>query len=152
MLETALVSIQRPTPTIKRDIKHQLLCAAGKYPYLTAEQAVKICGFSPKSINHIREHYKRLAETGYIVRFDKVRQLGIPIAHVLSARGGHYVASCDAEVKLTLQPSELKAKSPYFILHTQSVNEVLLDRKSTRLNSSHANISYAVFCLKKKKT
>src|SRR3712207_9032968 len=28
------------------------------------------------------------------------------------------------------------------------VNE---DRKSTRLNSSHANISYAVFCLKKKK-
>src|SRR3712207_7456119 len=28
---------------------------------------------------------------------------------------------------------------------------VWLDRKSTRLNSSHANISYAVFCLKKKK-
>src|SRR3712207_7387235 len=26
----------------------------------------------------------------------------------------------------------------------------LVDRKSTRLNSSHANISYAVFCLKKK--
>src|SRR3712207_7107538 len=26
----------------------------------------------------------------------------------------------------------------------------VLDRKSTRLNSSHANISYAVFCLKKK--
>src|SRR3712207_8762299 len=29
--------------------------------------------------------------------------------------------------------------------------EWLTDRKSTRLNSSHANISYAVFCLKKKK-
>src|SRR3712207_7316389 len=28
----------------------------------------------------------------------------------------------------------------------------LVDRKSTRLNSSHANISYAVFCLKKKIT
>src|SRR3712207_7066498 len=27
----------------------------------------------------------------------------------------------------------------------------VVDRKSTRLNSSHANISYAVFCLKKKK-
>src|SRR3712207_7121237 len=27
----------------------------------------------------------------------------------------------------------------------------MVDRKSTRLNSSHANISYAVFCLKKKK-
>src|SRR3712207_7748959 len=36
------------------------------------------------------------------------------------------------------------------------LNELLrpfprIDRKSTRLNSSHANISYAVFCLKKKK-
>src|SRR3712207_8428590 len=28
---------------------------------------------------------------------------------------------------------------------------LVVDRKSTRLNSSHANISYAVFCLKKKK-
>src|SRR3712207_7816163 len=34
--------------------------------------------------------------------------------------------------------------------HRRSVH--LQDRKSTRLNSSHANISYAVFCLKKKKT
>src|SRR3712207_7396219 len=34
-----------------------------------------------------------------------------------------------------------------------SLRETTLeDRKSTRLNSSHANISYAVFCLKKKKT
>src|SRR3712207_8034777 len=29
---------------------------------------------------------------------------------------------------------------------------LFLDRKSTRLNSSHANISYAVFCLKKKQS
>src|SRR2546427_2684617 len=29
--------------------------------------------------------------------------------------------------------------------------EMVLDRKSTRLNSSHSQISYAVFCLKKKK-
>src|SRR5699024_11767271 len=31
-------------------------------------------------------------------------------------------------------------------------NELAEDRKSTRLNSSHVSISYAVFCLKKKKT
>src|SRR3712207_8041484 len=31
------------------------------------------------------------------------------------------------------------------------VDRARADRKSTRLNSSHANISYAVFCLKKKK-
>src|SRR3712207_6899622 len=32
----------------------------------------------------------------------------------------------------------------------QVLGAIALDRKSTRLNSSHANISYAVFCLKKK--
>src|SRR3712207_9516702 len=31
------------------------------------------------------------------------------------------------------------------------LRQAVADRKSTRLNSSHANISYAVFCLKKKK-
>src|SRR3712207_8905202 len=37
--------------------------------------------------------------------------------------------------------------------HLRRYVEMLFrDRKSTRLNSSHANISYAVFCLKKKKT
>src|SRR2546422_3381042 len=35
---------------------------------------------------------------------------------------------------------------------TESDNLALKDRKSTRLNSSHGYISYAVFCLKKKKT
>src|SRR5699024_11829332 len=39
------------------------------------------------------------------------------------------------------------------LLHDQriSVDFDLADRKSTRLNSSHVSISYAVFCLKKKK-
>src|SRR3712207_7656357 len=37
------------------------------------------------------------------------------------------------------------------LLHQDLLDGALLDRKSTRLNSSHANISYAVFCLKKKK-
>src|SRR5688572_31709921 len=36
------------------------------------------------------------------------------------------------------------------ILSYLSVQEVQPDRKSTRLNSSHSQISYAVFCLKKK--
>src|SRR3712207_6991396 len=35
--------------------------------------------------------------------------------------------------------------------HLARAPVVIGDRKSTRLNSSHANISYAVFCLKKKK-
>src|SRR2546426_6352679 len=36
-------------------------------------------------------------------------------------------------------------------LHVFALNPQQLDRKSTRLNSSHLVISYAVFCLKKKK-
>src|SRR2546426_4807749 len=36
-------------------------------------------------------------------------------------------------------------------LFVNTVSEKMLDRKSTRLNSSHLVISYAVFCLKKKK-
>src|SRR3712207_8357650 len=38
----------------------------------------------------------------------------------------------------------------YGALQKQEIS-LFQDRKSTRLNSSHANISYAVFCLKKKK-
>src|SRR5258707_11815141 len=44
--------------------------------------------------------------------------------------------------------SELYDWGPKITEALQHVPE--LDRKSTRLNSSHANISYAVFCLKKK--
>src|SRR5690606_41970450 len=36
--------------------------------------------------------------------------------------------------------------------HLKGQTDALSDRKSTRLNSSHVKISYAVFCLKKKKT
>src|SRR5690554_7658400 len=44
--------------------------------------------------------------------------------------------------KKSLQGTELKGKT---------LGIIGLDRKSTRLNSSHVRISYAVFCLKKKK-
>src|SRR5438034_7924627 len=38
-----------------------------------------------------------------------------------------------------------------FEIGAPAIDEVIADRKSTRLNSSHTVISYAVFCLKKKK-
>src|SRR5699024_11354736 len=43
---------------------------------------------------------------------------------------------------------ELSARDIYIML---KMNQNLRDRKSTRLNSSHVSISYAVFCLKIKK-
>src|SRR2546430_10114983 len=51
------------------------------------------------------------------------------------------------EVKLTVPSPPIEP--PLQVTATGDVNE--LDRKSTRLNSSHSQISYAVFCLKKKK-
>src|SRR3712207_7503152 len=54
-----------------------------------------------------------------------------------------------------LQNLELLAQSAPFVrallnsIFVASVTTASTDRKSTRLNSSHANISYAVFCLKK---
>src|SRR5438445_7837245 len=45
----------------------------------------------------------------------------------------------------------LPARLVHTLRRPQSAVAVSIDRKSTRLNSSHANISYAVFCLKKKK-
>src|SRR3712207_9017492 len=59
------------------------------------------------------------------------------------------------------RPDPCRLLAPAVVLREVAVPEPLLihhrghreggDRKSTRLNSSHANISYAVFCLKKKK-
>src|SRR2546427_4070195 len=47
-------------------------------------------------------------------------------------------------------PREEEASEALWILLQDAVRSHL-DRKSTRLNSSHSQISYAVFCLKKKK-
>src|SRR5258707_7726857 len=56
---------------------------------------------------------------------------GVPTRGVARIFADHYGLSVDVEK----------------VFHQKEA----LDRKSTRLNSSHANISYAVFCLKKKK-
>src|SRR3712207_7166599 len=51
-----------------------------------------------------------------------------------------------------LGPSAFVVPGPLLPSHAPVLGDALeIDRKSTRLNSSHANISYAVFCLKKKK-
>src|SRR5439155_22046240 len=64
---------------------------------------------------------------------------------VLTVLNKRVIAASDfqreAEGRMQLKPEALKR----FELHSP------LDRKSTRLNSSHVAISYAVFCLKKKK-
>src|SRR5690625_6585099 len=54
--------------------------------------------------------------------------------------------------RLNDQKSELEEMQTHFRAEFKNLaNDILEDRKSTRLNSSHVAISYAVFCLKKKK-
>src|SRR2546426_7535944 len=53
---------------------------------------------------------------------------------------------------LNLRPEDLERRGRHPALGVVTLSELLADRKSTRLNSSHLVISYAVFCLKKKKT
>src|SRR5258707_6972347 len=69
---------------------------------------------------------------------------------MLAALLGWSQATFASKVKI----SESKAEVTREVdggLETISIKMPAVDRKSTRLNSSHANISYAVFCLKKKK-
>src|SRR5439155_21748937 len=64
------------------------------------------------------------------------------------------VAAIEAFTILEQDPSlieRLRQNTAYFRKHIQELGyKILADRKSTRLNSSHVAISYAVFCLKKK--
>src|SRR3712207_6878158 len=87
----------------------------------------------------------------YTTLFRSLGLLLLPLAHVdeVRARGGDLL-----DVDLLLMELDL----PRALAPVDGIGGHLLrhpgrdgDRKSTRLNSSHANISYAVFCLKKKK-
>src|SRR3712207_2758170 len=70
------------------------------------------------------------------------RQLNDPYVRAAQARGYRSRAA----FKLVEMDEKAKLLRP-----GARIVDLGADRKSTRLNSSHANISYAVFCLKKKK-
>src|SRR2546430_10308309 len=52
---------------------------------------------------------------------------------------------------VAMNPERLAAPEEVSFLPALTLRRIPKDRKSTRLNSSHSQISYAVFCLKKKK-
>src|SRR5258708_18645125 len=56
-----------------------------------------------------------------------------------------------SSARLDLSARSMARREPRFGSIRQAGNDPKRDRKSTRLNSSHQIISYAVFCLKKKK-
>src|SRR2546422_8446679 len=76
---------------------------------------------------------------------DRIADLHASLAHTLARRG---VVRAQ-EIAATLVPQSTRG----FLEGGAASHEAVasIDRKSTRLNSSHGYISYAVFCLKKKK-
>src|SRR3712207_7494399 len=69
------------------------------------------------------------------------------MVHAEQAFTAHRPLHAGDEVVTTLHVDDLRTRAGSRLLTLRC--EVAEDRKSTRLNSSHANISYAVFCLKK---
>src|SRR3989344_7328243 len=68
-----------------------------------------------------------------------------------SEAANHHRELKEEIINKALEEAKLKMKDIDFIAFSQGpgLPPSLLDRKSTRLNSSHMSISYAVFCLKK---
>src|SRR5205809_2101720 len=92
----------------------------------------------------------------------------LPCARIFSYRTSSFTYGTGSNPSLASSPtrrsSDLGASEPRRLGHARAVDHALRvrdagsvfhrarrDRKSTRLNSSHGYISYAVFCLKKKK-
>src|SRR5438067_3251688 len=100
------------------------------------------------SIGRARKVYgRRLYDLGYLQVFAKlpVQARGavlVPDVLVVRDTCEEMVAAC----------RNVRAVGPFLPLqgHVTLFLFLLQDRKSTRLNSSHVSISYAVFCLKKK--
>src|SRR3712207_8541052 len=68
--------------------------------------------------------------------------------------GGHLYLQGDVSIGTIIEFNAyvIMLQMPFMMLgFLMMMGQRAADRKSTRLNSSHANISYAVFCLKKKK-
>src|SRR2546422_5851223 len=72
----------------------------------------------------------------------------LPISSVLSEWPSTWAFRRAVSTEITMSPKKF-LNSPRDRLFQEL--PLILDRKSTRLNSSHGYISYAVFCLKKKK-
>src|SRR3712207_8643319 len=66
---------------------------------------------------------------------------------------GEYVYMTDEDFEAAQEDAGFKTIDIRDFVPYDDIDPIFFrkDRKSTRLNSSHANISYAVFCLKKKK-
>src|SRR3712207_7340792 len=102
-----------------------------------------LSGSLPKGLEP--DYYQRLIANAKAYRCQTVLDCsGAPLRAVLEGKDKPVVIKPNLE---ELEALLGRAIAPDTTALKEALNQ---DRKSTRLNSSHANISYAVFCLKKK--
>src|SRR3712207_5915985 len=90
-------------------------------------------------------------------KIEKLLRAGMAAPSAVNKQPWHFIVVTDKAVLSRIPEvnpnAGMAAKAPLAIVVCGDLTKALQDRgdrKSTRLNSSHANISYAVFCLKKK--
>src|SRR5690625_693397 len=126
-------------------------------PYLTGEKSyptpdatveggmiAKMSPMFPNTPINLGNHIKTLPEDGTVPHLDEFRWI-----HTPGHSQGHVSLFRENDKKLSDGDAFVTVKQD--ALYKVLTQEQEIDRKSTRLNSSHVAISYAVFCLKKKK-
>src|SRR5205085_8187691 len=100
---------------------------------------------------YIVRHPPRSTLFPYTTLFRSVELLA-ECEFIVASRPGFSMADIGAALPEKLRPSNSVLKAMQRQQASESIVLPSADRKSTRLNSSHSQISYAVFCLKKKKS
>src|SRR5438445_10638887 len=123
----------------------ETVVAAGKHVYLEKPVAVDVPGAKRVSEIGKRAQGKLSLDVGFQIRdcppfVELVRRIHAgALGDIICAEAYYLTGYIDRPPWPDAAPAERRLRN------------WVRDRKSTRLNSSHANISYAVFCLKKKK-
>src|SRR5947209_7832446 len=134
-----------------RLVREAQMASALNHPYIcTIYEVGEENGFVFIAMEHIEG--RTLAASHSPMSPQEVIRYGCQIAEALEHAHTRGIIHRDLKGTNVMLTSEGRVKVLDFGLAKRlRVGELAEDRKSTRLNSSHANISYAVFCLKKKK-
>src|SRR5690625_689283 len=109
----------------------------------------KVQNLTPKGEDIILDIHTGDLDLGDVKLGDSIAVNGVCLT-VTSLPGQGFTADASAETLRKTSLGSLSQGSPVNLEKALTPTTRLGDRKSTRLNSSHVAISYAVFCLKKK--
>src|SRR3712207_1858970 len=119
-------------------------------PYMSIDPMMKMYDIIEEPMKSLRKDWSKEKRKERI--FELMKLVGLDESYLYkksSSLSGGQLQRIGIARALACEPRILVCDEPVSALDV-SVQAQILDRKSTRLNSSHANISYAVFCLKKK--